>query len=50
MTEFVIEAAFTAEAAEDLDAVVAKTESTAIGTRRSFLRRNPAQGGTPEHP
>lgn len=39
VTEFVIEAAFTAEAAEDLDAVVAKTDTTPIAVRRSFLRR-----------
>lgn len=42
VTEFTIEAAFTADAAKDLDAVVAKIEPAAIPSRRSFLRRNRA--------
>ncbi|MBF4766618.1 hypothetical protein ISU10_02410 [Nocardioides agariphilus] len=45
VTEFVIEAAFTADAAKELDAVVAKTEPTPIPARRSLLRRNLARGG-----
>jgi hypothetical protein len=45
VTEFVIEAAFTADAAKDLDAVVAKTEPTPMPARGSFLRRNLARGG-----
>ena len=48
VTEFVIEAAFTADAAKDLDAVVAKTEPPAVAARRSFLRRNLARGGAPD--
>lgn len=47
VTEFVIEAAFTAEASRDLDAVVATTEPTSLPTRSSFLRRNFARGGAP---
>lgn len=41
VTEFVIEAAFTPEVSQDLNAVVAKTESDQPARRRSLLRRNP---------
>jgi len=44
VTEFVIEAAFTADAAKDLDAVVARTEPAPIPARRSLLRRNITRG------
>lgn len=44
VTEFVIEAAFTVDAAKDLDAIVAKTEPP-IPARRSFLRRSLPRGG-----
>ena len=48
VTQFVIQAAFTPDAAKALDAVVARTEPPAIAGRRSFLRRNPARGGSPD--
>ena len=48
VTEFVIEAAFTADAAKDLDAVVAKTEPPAVATRRSLLMRKLGRGGAPD--
>lgn len=50
VTEFMIEAAFTPEAAKELDAVVAKTEPTSIPARRSFLLRKLARGGEPDQP
>lgn len=39
VTEFLIEAAFTPEAAKELDAFVARTEEIALPARRSFLQR-----------
>lgn len=39
VTEFVIEAAFTADAAKDLDAVVAKAAELRMPERPSFLQR-----------
>lgn len=47
VTEFIIEAAFTAEAVKDLDAIVAKTEPLPMRTRRSYLWRKQAPGELP---
>lgn len=48
VTEFIIEAAFTPEAAKDLDAIVAKTEPMPVAPRRPRPWRNVARGGGPD--
>lgn len=47
VTEFIIEAAFTSEAAKDLDAIVAKTEPLPTASRRSYLWRKQSSGEAP---
>lgn len=49
VTEFMIEAAFTAEAAKELDAVVAKTEPPLVARRPSRLQRSLKRGRSSDH-